>query len=77
MIFSTDADANKTAAFTQVSAHHAHTKGLDARKWVNHAMETMGGKGGGKDGLNATGQAKTTEGVVDAIVRAKAFVTSS
>ncbi|KAJ0401965.1 hypothetical protein P43SY_002012 [Pythium insidiosum] len=74
MIVSTDADANKTAAFTQVSQHHMDTRGLDARTWVNHAMAVMNGKGGGKDPSNATGQAKTTEKVAEAVVLAKAFV---
>ncbi|GLE10170.1 hypothetical protein PINS_up022186 [Pythium insidiosum] len=31
MIVSTDADANKTAAFTQVSQQHMDARGLDAR----------------------------------------------
>ncbi|KAG2519310.1 hypothetical protein JM16_007200 [Phytophthora kernoviae] len=74
MIFSTDSDANKTAAFTQVSQQHVDTKQLDARKWVNHAMAAMKGKGGGKDALNATGQAKTVEKVDEAVALAKAFV---
>ncbi|KAL8003229.1 putative translation protein, beta-barrel domain superfamily [Plasmopara halstedii] len=74
MIFSTDPDANKTAAFTQVSQQHVDTKQLDARKWVNHAMLGMKGKGGGKDALNATGQAKTVENVDEAVSLAKAFV---
>ncbi|ETM99453.1 alanine-tRNA ligase [Phytophthora nicotianae INRA-310] len=74
MIFSTDSDANKTAAFTQVSQHHVDTKQLDARKWVNHAMAVMKGKGGGKDALNATGQAKTVEKVDEAVTLAKSFV---
>ncbi|KAE9358846.1 Alanine--tRNA ligase [Phytophthora fragariae] len=74
MIFSTDSDANKTAAFTQVSQHHVDSKQLDARKWVNHAMAVMKGKGGGKDALNATGQAKTVEKVDEAVALAKAFI---
>lgn len=74
MIFSLDADANKTAAFTQVSQHHVDTKQLDARKWVNHAMTVMGGKGGGKDALNATGQAKTIEKVDEAMELAKQYL---
>lgn len=74
MIVSIDADANKTAAFTQVSAHHVETKKLDARQWVNHAMAVMSGKGGGKDALNATGQAKTIEHVDEAVALAKAFI---
>lgn len=74
MIVSVDTDANKTAAFTQVSKEHAEGKELDARQWVNHAMSVMKGKGGGKDALNATGQAKTTEHVDEAVVLAKAFV---
>ncbi|CAI5716958.1 unnamed protein product [Peronospora effusa] len=74
MIFSTDSDANKTAAFTQVSQQHTDSKQLDARKWVNHAMVVMKGKGGGKDALNATGQAKTMEKVDEAMALAKAFI---
>jgi alanyl-tRNA synthetase len=74
MVFSTDSDANKTAAFTQVSQQHVESKQLDARKWVNHAMAVMKGKGGGKDALNATGQAKTVEKVDEAVTLAKAFV---
>jgi alanyl-tRNA synthetase len=76
MIFSTDPDANKTAAFTQVSVHHVETKKLDARQWVNAAMEPMGGKGGGKDALNATGQAKTTDNVDQAVAKAKAYLSN-
>lgn len=74
MIVSVDTDKNKTAAFTQVSQHHVDTKQLDARQWVNHAMAAMKGKGGGKDALNATGQAKTIENVDEAVELAKAFV---
>lgn len=74
MIFSKDSNANKTAAFTQVSPHHVEAKQLDARQWVNHAMTVMSGKGGGKDALNATGQAKTTEKIAEAVALAKAFV---
>uniref|UniRef100_K3W5J6 Alanine--tRNA ligase n=1 Tax=Globisporangium ultimum (strain ATCC 200006 / CBS 805.95 / DAOM BR144) TaxID=431595 RepID=K3W5J6_GLOUD len=74
MIVSTDADANKTAAFTQVSQHHVDTKQLDARQWVNHAMTVMNGKGGGKDAFNATGQAKTVENADEAVALAKAYV---
>ncbi|DBA01432.1 TPA: hypothetical protein N0F65_007329 [Lagenidium giganteum] len=74
MIFSLDTDANKTAAFTQVSQHHVETKKLDARQWVNHAMTVMGGKGGGKDPLNATGQAKTTEKVDEAVALAMSYL---
>ncbi|GLE11738.1 hypothetical protein PINS_up024338 [Pythium insidiosum] len=73
MIVSTDADANKTAAFTQVSQQHMDARGLDARTWVNHAMAVMNGKGGGKDPSNATGQAKTTEKVAEAVALAKAL----
>lgn len=74
MIFSKDSNANKTAAFTQVSQHHVEAKQLDARQWVNHAMTVMSGKGGGKDALNATGQAKTTDKIAEAIALAQAFV---
>lgn len=74
MIFSVDLDANKTAAFTQVSQQHVDAKQLDARKWVNHAMTVMKGKGGGKDAFNATGQAKTVEKVQEAMALAKAFI---
>ncbi|TYZ57677.1 hypothetical protein PybrP1_010482 [[Pythium] brassicae (nom. inval.)] len=74
MIVSVDTDANKTAAFTQVSQQHAAAKGLDARQWVNHAMAVMGGKGGGKDALSATGQAKTVEHADEAVALAKAFL---
>jgi alanyl-tRNA synthetase len=74
MIVSIDTDANKTAAFTQVSQHHVESKKLDARQWVNHAMSVMSGKGGGKDALNATGQAKTVENVDEAVVLAKSFI---
>lgn len=74
MIVSVDTDANKTAAFTQVSKEHVEGKQLDARQWVNHAMAVMKGKGGGKDALNATGQAKTTENVNEAVALAKAYV---
>ncbi|CAH0482842.1 unnamed protein product [Peronospora belbahrii] len=74
MIFSTDSDANKTAAFTQVSQQHIDSKQLDARKWVNHAMVVMNGKGGGKDDRNATGQAKTMEKVDEAMKLAKTFI---
>ncbi|TMW68046.1 hypothetical protein Poli38472_007718 [Pythium oligandrum] len=74
MIFSTDADANKTAAFTHVSQHHIDSRQLDARQWVNHAMVVMNGKGGGKDPANATGQAKTVEKVDEAIALAKSYV---
>lgn len=73
MIFSTDADANKTAAFTHVSEQHIASRQLDARTWVNHAMAVMSGKGGGKP-TDATGQAKTTEKVDEAVALAKAFV---
>ncbi|KAI9918256.1 hypothetical protein PsorP6_011987 [Peronosclerospora sorghi] len=75
LILSTDADAHKTAAFAQVSAHHVASMALDARTWVNHTMEVMHGKGGGKDARNATGQAKTMEHVDEAMARAKAFLT--
>ncbi|TDH74424.1 hypothetical protein CCR75_001487 [Bremia lactucae] len=74
MIFSIDLDAKKTAAFTQVSQQHLESKQLDARTWVNHAMTVMNGKGGGKDALNATGQAKTVDNVDEAMALAKAFV---
>ncbi|RLN95302.1 hypothetical protein BBJ28_00010344 [Nothophytophthora sp. Chile5] len=76
MIFSTDSDANKTAAFTQVSQQHVDSKQLDARQWVNHAMVVMKGKGGGKDALNATGQAKSIEKVDEAVALAKEYVQS-
>ncbi|CAI5719224.1 unnamed protein product [Hyaloperonospora brassicae] len=74
MIFSTDSDTNKTAAFTRVSQQHVDSKQLDARKWVNHAMVVMNGKGGGKDALNATGQAKTVEKLDEAVTLAKLFI---
>ncbi|RQM30781.1 hypothetical protein B5M09_013116, partial [Aphanomyces astaci] len=73
-IFSVDADRTKTAGFAQVSAKHHAAKGLDAKSWVNTAMASLGGKGGGKDPLTATGQAKTVQGLDDAIAAAKAFV---
>jgi len=73
MIFSTDAEKKKTAAFCQVSELHA-SGGLDAKSWVNFAMECMGGKGGGKDALNATGQAKTVDNMDKAILQAKKYV---
>ncbi|OQS03623.1 alanyl-tRNA synthetase, mitochondrial precursor [Thraustotheca clavata] len=74
IIFSVDADNNKTAAFCQVSQKHNAEKKLDAKQWVNAAMVSMGGKGGGKNALNATGQAKTTENLQKAIADAKKFV---
>lgn len=74
MVFSTDDDANKTAAFCQVSQHHADKKQLDARQWVNEAMKPMNGKGGGKSALNANGQAKTIEHIEVAIAIAESFV---
>ncbi|ETW04010.1 alanine-tRNA ligase [Aphanomyces invadans] len=73
-IFSVDADRTKTAGFAQVSAKHHAAKGLDAKNWVNGAMASLGGKGGGKDPLTATGQAKTVVGLEQAIAAAKAFV---
>ncbi|KAF0705803.1 Aste57867_6960 [Aphanomyces stellatus] len=74
LIFSVDAERTKTAGFCQVSAKHHATKGLDAKTWVNTAMACMGGKGGGKDPLAATGQAKSCDNLDQAIAAAKAFV---
>lgn len=72
MIISTDEIKNKTASFCQVS--NKHSSSLDAREWVNHTMKPMKGKGGGKDGCNATGQAKGTQGVELATQAAIDFV---
>nr|CCA14233.1 unnamed protein product [Albugo laibachii Nc14] len=74
MVFSTDDDAKKTAAFCQVSQHHADTKQLDARQWVNEAMKPMNGKGGGKSALNANGQAKIMDHIEEAMAIAESYV---
>merc|ERR1711920_29277 len=74
MIFSSDPLTNKVAAFTQVSDKHREANNLDAREWVNAAMTPMGGRGGGKDPKNATGQAKTLEGLEASVEASKAFV---
>ncbi|CAK4084624.1 unnamed protein product [Aphanomyces euteiches] len=74
LIFSVDAERTKTAGFCQVSAKHHAAKGLDAKSWVNNAMACLGGKGGGKDPLRATGQAKSCDKLDEALQAAKAFV---
>lgn len=73
MILSTDVDKKQTACFCQIPDSSAK----DARKWVNHAMSVIGGKGGGKDPLNATGQAKTIENLDQVLALAKEYITSS
>jgi hypothetical protein len=57
-----------------VSEKHHKDFGLDAKDWVNAAMACMGGKGGGKNALTATGQAKTTEHLDQAIRDANTFI---
>lgn len=71
-ILSRDMVKNKTACYCQT---HADSN-IDARNWTSAAMAPMKGKGGGKDSFNASGQAKTIEGIDAAVVAANTFVTN-
>lgn len=77
LIVSTDEEKKKTAVFCQVNEALVSEDKLDARKWAHEAISAIGGKAGGADAGNATGQAKKIENVDQVVAKAKAYLTQN